>query len=496
MSNATKSASRPAVLGIDRGCCSADVRMDAERGGLKREPRLLKTLDSAAPARPLLLLLLLRIHALLACLFLLLLLLVLPRRVILDAGQDLYVSIAATLHSTTTTTDDMLPASTSTLAAAGVLALSAAQPAVAASSLLYASSYGGSVTTLGLTAAGLDVLSSTRDCSPDPAWLTLDRANSVLYCTGEGLATRNGSLAAFRTSGTGSLELLHKVDTIGGPVSSVLFGDGGRGLAVAHYTGSSLSSFSVSDLGQLQSRTWGEPLGPNTTRQDAPHPHEATVDPTGKFVLVPDLGSDLVRVMRVDPSNLGLTETSPLVAAPGSGPRHLVFLNTDDGKTFMYLVGELDNSITAYRVKYAACSLGFDKVFVTNSFGDRAVPQSTAAEIHLSPDSRFLLVSSRSDKSFTIPSFDGSAASIPSDTISSFTVDPATGALALAQTFPAGGLIPRQFSINKAGDRLAVGLQADGRVVIIERDVRTGILQRFVGSASLDVGVTTVLFDE
>lgn len=144
-----------------------------------------------------------------------------------------------------------------------------------------------------------------------------------------------------------------------------------------------MSTFSVSDLGQLQSRTWAEPLGPNATRQNAPHPHEAAVDPTGNFVLVPDLGSDLVRILRVDASSLGLTEISPLVAATGSGPRHLEFLRTDD-KTFMYLLGELDNTITVYQVEYTADSVEFDKVFVTGTFGERTVPQSTTAEVHLS----------------------------------------------------------------------------------------------------------------
>ncbi|KLU82656.1 3-carboxymuconate cyclase [Magnaporthiopsis poae ATCC 64411] len=469
------------------------LRMDAGRGELKREPRLLKKDDSAARGRPMMLLLMLRILALLACLSL-----VLPRRVIPDAGQALYATIVDARRPqhviSAAAAADMLSAVTSFVAGAAV-ALSAAQPASAASSFLFASSYGGSVTTFNLTAAGLDVLSSTRDCSPDPSWLTLDHANSVLYCTGEGLATRNGSLAAFKTSSTGSLELLHKVDTIGGPVSAVVFGENGRGLAVAHYTGSSLSTFSVSDLGQLQSRTWGEPLGPNTTRQDAPHPHEAVVDPTGNFILVPDLGSDLVRILRIDSSSLGLTDISPLVAATGSGPRHIKFLCTDD-KTFMYLIGELDNTITVYRVKYAADSIEFDKVSVTGTFGERTVPQSTAAEVHLSPDKRFLIVSNRFDRSFTIPNFDGSGGAIKSDSIATFAVDPATGALTLAQIFPAGGVGPRQFSINKAGDKLAVGLQLDGRIAIIERDVQTGILQRFVAAASLEVGVTTVLFDE
>lgn len=39
---------------------------------------------------------------------------------------------------------------------------------------------------------------------------------------------------------------------------------------------------------------------------------------------------------------------------------------------------------------------------------------------------------------------------------------------------PAGGSFPRQFSLNKSGDLVAVGLQNSGRVVVYPRDVASG----------------------
>jgi 6-phosphogluconolactonase (cycloisomerase 2 family) len=50
--------------------------------------------------------------------------------------------------------------------------------------------------------------------------------------------------------------------------------------------------------------------------------------------------------------------------------------------------------------------------------------------------------------------------------------------------------------MNKAGDLLAVGLQADSRVVVIRRDVETGKLTDFVASATVGGAVTCVIFDE
>lgn len=261
--------------------------------------------------------------------------------------------------------------------------------------------------------------------------------------------------------------------------------------------------------------------GPNASRQDAPHPHEAILDPTGEYLLAPDLGADLVRVFQVDEDSLTWTAIDPLVAAPGSGPRHATFLVTEDA-TYMYLASELANTITGYEVEYGSdSSLTFTELFAISTHGEGAsVPNgTTAAEITLSvslsaaskncialllthvrkkkPDEKFLVVSSRGENSFSIPNFDPSnSTEIVSDALIIFSVDHGSGNLTLVQEYPAGGRIPRQFSINEAGTLLAVGLQADGRVVVIDRDVQSGKLKRFAATALVEGEVTAVIFDE
>jgi 6-phosphogluconolactonase (cycloisomerase 2 family) len=95
--------------------------------------------------------------------------------------------------------------------------------------------------------------------------------------------------------------------------------------------------------------------GPAGDRQSAPHPHQVILDPTGKFILSPDLGADLVRVFSVDSSTGQLTPCSNLTAAPGSGPRHVGFyVPSGDASqgTYMYLASEIANTVTAYKVTY------------------------------------------------------------------------------------------------------------------------------------------------
>lgn len=118
--------------------------------------------------------------------------------------------------------------------------------------------------------------------------------------------------------------------------------------------------------------------GPVPDRQDAPHPHEAIVDPTDSFILVPDLGADLIRIFSIDPATSNLTESTPFNAEPGTGPRHGSFLVSGD-TTYFFLVTELGNTVTTYTVTYGDGTLTLNPVFKSDIFGNKTVPEGTAA---------------------------------------------------------------------------------------------------------------------
>jgi 6-phosphogluconolactonase (cycloisomerase 2 family) len=105
------------------------------------------------------------------------------------------------------------------------------------------------------------------------------------------------------------------------------------------------------------------------------------------------------------------------------------------------------------------------------------------------PDQRFVILSSRGENSLNFPNFDPTnSTALPSDPLVSFAIDKKTGWLSLVQTAPAGGLNPRGFSLNKAGTLVASALQDDNRVVVIERDVKTGMLGKIVAHATVGDG--------
>ena len=115
----------------------------------------------------------------------------------------------------------------------------------------------------------------------------------------------------------------------------------------------------------------------------------------------------------------------------------------------------------------------------------------------MQPDREYLLISSRNENTHEIPNFNsGNTTDIISDSLVSFRIDGETGQLALQQDVPCGGRFPRHFAINKAGTLVAVALQHDSRVVILERDVKTGMLGDFVAYAELEGEVTAVIFYE
>ncbi|PBP18311.1 hypothetical protein BUE80_DR010779 [Diplocarpon rosae] len=370
--------------------------------------------------------------------------------------------------------------------------ISVATSAFTSATNLYVSSYAGTVSTLSLSeAAGAYTLTTTSVNSvPDtnPSWLTKDERSGLVYLVDEGF-TGSSSVSTFSTSRAGELTLLGRSVTVSGPVSSTIY-NGGKGLALAHYGGSAVSSWKLQangTLAHLQDFFFNLTApGAVPERQEAPHPHQVLVD------------VDLVRIFRIDKTTSALTELTPFATPAGSGPRHGAFLKTAYGNTYFYLISELSNTLVSYNVTYAASSLGFEQVFVSGTYGPADVPEgAAAAEVLVSPDTKFLLTSDRNATFFDIPNPDQSnGTTIPSDTLQSWAIDDATGTLSLVQLAPAGGKYPRQFSVNKAGTLAAVVLQKDGRVVIMQRDVATGKFGSVLASVNQLGEVSCVIWDE
>lgn len=148
----------------------------------------------------------------------------------------------------------------------------------------------------------------------------------------------------------------------------------------------------------------------------------------------------------------------------------------------LYIVNELDNTLTAFTVDYntpssssssLSCPIFTEKQSIT-PYPDGNIPNgASVSEIQVS--NNFIYVSIRSDHGFQ-----------SNDSIATLTANPQNGTLAFQDLTSAYGTVPRTFVINKAGDLVAIGNQASSNVVIVRRDPRTGRLGDEV--ASLQVG--------
>ena len=393
-------------------------------------------------------------------------------------------------------------------------AVLSALSAAASATDLFVSSYAGDVTTLSLGhtngSYSLNATSSSSECGSNPAWLTLDASRGTLYCLNEGLTTPNGSLSSFTINRDGSLKHVQNITTLNGPVSGVIFGQaaGDRSIALAHYGGSALSTFSLASGGCFDgNQSFGFSMpGPGAVpdRQASPHPHEAVLDPTGRYIIVPDLGADLIRVFAINPETQALTEKTAFKTPAGSGPRHAAFHNPygvsdESSTTYLYLATELSSTIISYSVSYLPKQGGlkFTQVQEVPALGQLSHSRINApAGITLSPDNRFLLLSNRNSSIFTLPNPDSSnSTAVPSDSITTWSLSD-SGKLGFVQAWPTYGLFPRHFSLNSAGSLLAVGNQNSGNVVVLRRDVATGLIGDVLAETELEGQITTVVFNE
>jgi 6-phosphogluconolactonase (cycloisomerase 2 family) len=229
----------------------------------------------------------------------------------------------------------------------------------------------------------------------------------------------------------------------------------------ANYTGGSISVFPVKEDGGLSPFTQllqftGSSV--NSTRQEKAHLHAAVFSPAYDYLFAPDLGSDKIRTFKFDATNASAPMTcdsNTLNTIPGSGPRHFTF---SPNGNFAYCIEELSGMITAYSYmdgKLDSIQRIFSYSFPRDSYG--------SADIHLSPDGRFLYTSNRWPDE---------------NTIAIFSVDSLTGKLTLAGHQPTYGDHPRNFTLDPSGNFLLVANLSTNNIVVFKRDRSTGLLTK------------------
>ena len=291
---------------------------------------------------------------------------------------------------------------------------------------------------------------------PNPSYLAVD--GDKVYAVSE-MPDASASVWAWRVGNCG-FEFLNSQPTgvfSGEDSTALVHGEdpcyvsmNGRFLAVANYSGGSLGMYRLQENGAiapLDSLLISGIGGPDLSRQETPHVHCAVFSPDGKYLFFSEFSAD--EIGRLDVSPLGVRNYCRAATLhPDSGPRHLLF---DASGEHLYVIGELSGDITVY--DYADGSLREKQVIKADRMDARG-----AADIHFSPDGKFLYASLR----------------LRGDGIVVFEVGP--GGILAYVGFQATGPHPRNFNISPNGRYVLVACRDNNSIEVYARDRRTGLL--------------------
>ena len=244
----------------------------------------------------------------------------------------------------------------------------------------------------------------------------------------------------------------------------------GRFLLSTSYSGAKIAVNPIELNGLVQS----EPIQVIPT---GPKPHSILVDQSNRFVYLPHLGNDQIKQFLFNESTGTLTPNDPDVVntKDDSGPRHFDF---SPNNNFVYVSNELDGTVYSYEMNNKTGILTEiqrisvfpppNKNLETSASVGRNDMQDIAegedntikvADIHITPDGKWLYVSERAN-----------------NTITAFSVDDNTGNLAYIGSYGTE-MIPRGFNIDPNGNFLIAAGQKSDHVSVHAINPETGELK-------------------
>jgi 6-phosphogluconolactonase (cycloisomerase 2 family) len=350
----------------------------------------------------------------------------------------------------------------------GFPTLNERQDTVAAvSKLLIGGGPSGTIAAADFDGSTFKIVANNTIAGTSPSWLLFREGTNLLYAVDENsnntrlfnfdIATNTLAFVQNQPGSSGAVFLEFTSDA-----TSMLGASFGQGTVDVWDLAPDTGLLTLKD--QLPST---DTLGPNAARQNAPHPHQALLDTSGRFFVVPDLGTDTLLV--IDSAAAAFEITNHVrVQPPGCGPRHGVFFPplaagaSPREATHYFLVCEVLNLVLVFEVSYAGATMQFNQVQTLSTFGEDFPPAnaSTAAagEIQVSVDGKDVYVSNRLTGNET-------------DSIAHFGVDTnaATGDISLGfrDTVSSGGLVPRMFSLALGAERFVFATNQAGALGLV-----------------------------
>lgn len=299
--------------------------------------------------------------------------------------------------------------------------------------------------------------------SINPSFLTIDKNERYLYAVNEVSEFEGkpgGAVSAFAIDpATGNLKFLNQQPSLGADPCYLTVDRKSKNLLVANYTGGSVAVLPIQDDGRLRPGIDLKQHAGSSVKeqQKGPHAHCIVLDHSNDYALAADLGVDKVMIYEFESKTGKLSPGKQPWAQlkPGAGPRHLSIHPNDE---YVYVINELDSTVTVLRYDE-------DKGTLSEIESVSTLPRdfsgtSYCADVHVSPNGKFLYGSNRGHDSIVV-----------------FTIDGDNGRLSQLEHVPTGGKWPRNFTIDPKGEFLLVANQRTDNVVTFRIDPKTGSLK-------------------
>ena len=291
----------------------------------------------------------------------------------------------------------------------------------------------------------------------NPSYLNLSKDGKFLYSVAETDVPDAKVYAYSFDKKTADIRLLNKQATDGSAPCYVWIDSKNKLAVTANYMGGSVSALSIlptGELGGLKLFTY-EGGTPGSSRQNAPHLHCIYASPDEKYLYANDLGTDRIYkydIITDEDGRLTLKEGQPAFfeMQAGEGPRHTTF--HPNGK-FAYLISELSGNVAVLQYNDGNLTpVQYIKADTLNA--------SSSADIHITPDGRFLYASNRGK----------------GDGLAIFSIDQKSGQLTKTGYQPTGKT-PRNFIITPDGGLLLCACQNGNVIQVFAIDKKSGQLK-------------------
>jgi 6-phosphogluconolactonase len=292
--------------------------------------------------------------------------------------------------------------------------------------------------------------------SSNPSYLAVAPGSKTIFAVNE---NNPGTVSAFSfKKDNGSLQFINSVETKGAHPCYVSVDKRGKHIVVGNYTGGNISVFDVKDDGSLSEAKQTIQHNGNSVnrqRQEKAHVHATVYSPDFDLLFVPDLGMDKLMVYKADAKTGKLSPSEPPneEVNAGAGPRHATF---HPNNRFLFLMEELSGTVSVFQLEEG-------KLKLVQNISAHPMDYKGAkgsADIHVSPDGKFLYCSNRGD----------------ANTIAIFSINNETGILTPVGWQSTLGLHPRNFVIDPSGNFLLVANRDSDEVVVFTINKNSGLL--------------------